>query len=430
MRGFWRRISSYSVAASRADEKLPVMVWIPGGAWVMGTTADPTLDGTKLAKKGVVLVTVAYRLGAFGFLAHPQLSSESGKGSGNYGIQDQIAALKWVQANIGQFGGDPAQVTAFGESAGAISVSILAAAPPAKGLFQRVIAESGASMAAYRRGDDADTAEGSRPIRMLKTAEALGEKFLANLGAKDIAAARGASAAAILNASNNWSPAAVADGEIIVGDPYELYQAGRFADLPVLCGLNSDDGGYYTTYYTGTVKADLFEKNVRYSFGPTAEAVLAKYPHASDAEATQSTREMVRDLAFGWPAWAWASQQTKVGKNKAWVYYMEHLPSSPTTGVAHAAEVPYVFGNLGGAMNWTAPEDFPVSDKISTYWVNFAKTGDPNGPGLPVWPAFDEKSNATMIFDTVIEAKAFPNLATIRTLDAYFAWLRTRAKEK
>jgi para-nitrobenzyl esterase len=413
--------------AKRSDEKLPVMVWIHGGALVAGATGDPTIDGTKLARKGVVLVTVAYRLGPFGFLAHPLLSAESGKGSGNYGIQDQIAGLRWVKENIAQFGGDPLCVTIFGESAGAISVSILVVAPPAKGLFHRAIAQSGVSMAAFRQTDEGASA--TLPVRTLKAAEALGDKLLAKLSAKDIEAARAASADAVQKAADGWSPMAVEDGEIIIGDPYELYQAGRFHDTPVLAGFNSDDGGFISLFYGG-VKADVFEKNVRSGLGPAGDAVLAQYPHATDAQADQSTRDMVRDLAFGWPTWAWAGLQTKMGKNKAYVYYMDHLPSSPVSGVAHGAEVPYVFGNLGGYLKPSAPEDFAVSDKIGAYWVHFAKSGDPNGPGLPTWPAFDEKSNDAMIFGKTIEPKTFPNRATIQALDVYFAWLRAQAKAK
>jgi para-nitrobenzyl esterase len=413
--------------AKRPDEKLPVMVWIHGGALAAGATSDPTIDGTKLARKGLVLVTVAYRLGPFGFLAHPLLSAESGQGSGNYGIQDQIAGLQWVKDNIAQFGGDPSLVTIFGESAGAISPSILAASPPAKGLFHRVIAQSGVSMAAFRQTDEG--ANAALPVRTLKTAEALGEKLLSKLGVKDIDAARAADADAIQKAADGWSPMAVADGRIIIGDPYELYQAGRFHDTPVLVGFNSDDGGFISLFYGG-VKADIFEKNVRANFGALGDAILAQYPHATDAQADQSTRDMVRDLAFGWPTWAWAKLQTKQGKNKAYVYYMDRLPSSPASGVAHAAEIPYVFGNLGGYLKPSSPEDFAVSDKITVYWANFAKSGDPNGPGVPLWPAFDEKSNSAMFFGKTIEPKTFPNLAAIQTLDPFFAWLRAQAKAK
>jgi len=410
--------------AKQADEKLPVMVWIYGGAFMFGATSQPDYDGTKFAQKGVVLVSMAYRLGPFGFLAHPQLTAENGKGSGCYGIQDQIAGLRWVKDNIAQFGGDPSRVTVFGESAGAISVSILAASPLAKGLFQRAIAESGASMAPFRQAD-----EGVLPVRSLKSAEAMGENLFSKLGAKDLNAARAAPADAIQKAAEGWSASAVADGETIVGDPYQLYQAGRFNDTPVLAGFNSDDGGMFALF-AGNMTPESFDKMVRSGSGPTADAVLAAYPHASQAQARQSVREILRDLAFGWPAWAWATLQTQNGKHKAFVYYIDQLPSSHSSGVGHAAEIPYVFGNLGGWGKPSAPEDFAMSDQISRYWVNFATTGDPNGPDLPAWPAFDEKSANTMVFGKTIEAKPFPNLPTIKTLDTYFAWLRQQAKAK
>src|SRR5689334_3228139 len=226
--------------AKSAGDKLPVMVWIYGGGFVGGQTSAPIYDGAKLAAKGVILVSVAYRLGAFGFLAHPELSRESGKGSGNFGLQDQIAGLQWVKANIAKFGGDPGRVTIFGESAGGISVSMLTASPAAKGLFQRAISESGGSFGGPRRGN-----EGGLNVPPLKVAEANGQKFLEKLGVNNIAAARAVGADKIMAAQGAGLSAAAAfwpvfDGDVLPGDQYELYQAKQFNDTPVLIGTNSD----------------------------------------------------------------------------------------------------------------------------------------------------------------------------------------------
>jgi len=256
--------------AKKAGEKRPVMVWIHGGAFVGGMTGTPMFDGTKFAQEGVVLVSIAYRLGVFGFLAHPELSRESGKGSGTYGIQDMIAALQWVKDNIAQFGGDPSCVTIFGESAGGIAVGMLAAAPQAKGLFQRAISESGGSFAPPRIANEA-----GQNVPTLKLAEANGEAFLKRLGAADIKAARALSAEQIQKAVGSgmggggfWP---VADGNILPGDPYELYQKGRFNDTPILLGTNSNEGGLFMR---GPVTAAVFEKQIRSGYGERADIIL------------------------------------------------------------------------------------------------------------------------------------------------------------
>ncbi len=399
--------------AKKANEKRPVMVWIYGGAFVGGTTSFPTFDGANLARRGVVLVSVAYRVGPMGFLAHPELSKESGKGSGAYGIQDQIAGLKWVKENIAHFGGDPSNVTIFGESAGGMSVGMLVASPMARGLFHRAISESGGAVAPSR---------GS-----LKMAEEQGKSFLSKLGANDIKAARALSAETIQQGLKGgmgsfWP---VADGTTVMENPYELFAAGKFNDTPILVGTNSHEGRLFATQKTTSAG---FEQMIHKRFAAAADAFLKAYPHSTDAEATRSNQDIFRDSTFAWPTWAWAKLQSRNGKNKAFVYYFDHRTPASPDGADHAAEIPYVFGNLGGFGGSTGPEDKALSELISSYWVNFAKNGDPNGPGLPVWPAFDEKEQKTMFFDKTPSARPHPNLDQLKAFDAYYARLREEAQ--
>src|SRR5689334_22034464 len=412
--------------AKSAGDKLPVMVWIYGGGFVGGQTSAPIYDGAKLAAKGVILVSVAYRLGAFGFLAHPELSRESGKGSGNFGLQDQIAGLQWVKTNIAKFGGDPSRVTIFGESAGGIAVSMLCASPAAKGLFQGAISESGGNFGPGRIDNGAT--EGGVTMVPLKMAEASGHQFLEKLGVTDIKSARELSADKIQaglgqGAQTRFWP--VFDGKILPGDQHELYEAGRFNDTPVLIGTNSDEGASFAR--PGVTTAS-FEEQVRAGYGKQADAILSAYPHATDEEAMQSSRDLFRDSVFAWPTWAWASLQSQKGKGKAYIYYFDHKTPRTPHGAQHASEIGYVFHNLGGRGPAPEPDNIAISDLMSTYWTNFAKNGNPNGPGLPDWPAFSESSQQVMYFDGHSGSQPVPNITQIKAMDAYFAWRREQAR--
>ncbi len=413
-------------ASQTAREKRPVMVWIHGGAFVGGMTGTPMFDGTKFAQKGVVLVSIAYRLGAFGFMAHPELSRESGKGSGAYGIQDMIAGLQWVKNNIAQFGGDPSRVTIFGESAGGIAVSMLSAAPVAKGLFHRAISESGGSFAPPRIANEA-----GQNVPTLKLAESNGESFLKKLGAADIKSARALPAEQIQKASGGGMESGgfwpVADGNVLPGDPYELYEKGRFNDTPVLIGTNSNEGGLFMRQ---PVTAAAFEKQIRSGYGERADVILSAYPHATDAEAARAAADVFREFAFAWPTWTWARLQSRKGKGAAFVYYFDHRTPASPDGANHGAEVSYVFENFGGPGGAPNPEDLALSDLIRSYWINFAGTGDPNGPGLPLWPAFTESGQKVMFFDAAPSARPIPNLEKLKAFDAYYSWRREEAKKK
>jgi para-nitrobenzyl esterase len=391
-------------AAAMAKERRPVMVWIHGGGLTNGMSWENLSYGTKLAPEGVVLVTIAYRLGALGFLAHSELTRESGKGSGNYGLFDTLAALKWVHANITQFGGDPSRVTIFGGSSGAHIVSLLAGAPAAKGLFQRAIAQGGAGF--YPKVVP-------RP-RPLADAERLGEDLFKSLGVSDLKSARGLPAGAILKASDQgWSSGfgSIIDGDLIVGSNEDLFQQGRFNDTPILVGFTTDEIGADPPPQT----LESMESVIGRPGCEEAHSALAKaYPRTNDPE-TSMLRYLFRDFYVGWPTWEWARLQSIKGHNGAYVYLFDVHEPEHRFGAWHASEYPFVFGNFPKT---PTPRDEAVSALIRQYWINFAAHGDPNGPGLPVWKAFDEESQMAMIFDDPSHPQPLPNIDGLKALDA------------
>jgi para-nitrobenzyl esterase len=391
-------------AAATANERRPVMVWIHGGGLTNGMSWENLSYGTKLAPEGVVLVTIAYRLGALGFLAHPELTRESGKGSGNYGFFDVIAALKWVRANIAQFGGDPSRVTIFGGSSGGHIVSLLAGAPAAKGLFQRAIAQGGVG-GFYPKI--------MRYPRPLGDAEHLGEDFFKSLGASDLKSARSLPADAILKAPDPGPSGfgASIDGALIVGSNEELFQQARFNDTPILVGFTTDEVGADPPKYT----AETMEFVIGESGCREAQSAIAKaYPRTNDAE-TSMLRYLYRDFYVGWPTWEWARLQSIKGRNHAYVYIFDvHGPERPF-GAWHATEYPFVFGNFPKS---PTPGDEAISALVRRYWINFAAHGDPNGPGLPVWRAFDDESQMAMVFNDSSHSQPLANIAGLKALDA------------
>ncbi|MGB9067744.1 MAG: carboxylesterase/lipase family protein [Candidatus Acidiferrales bacterium] len=414
--------------AKTPKDKLPVMVWIYGGGFTIGGTSLGQYDGKNLAKKGVILVSIAYRLGPFGFLASPELTREQSGHSGNYGLLDQIAGLAWVKKNIAAFGGDPHRVTIFGESAGGISVSMLSASPLAKGLFSGAISESGGNFGPEKPGDDN---EGGANMISLASAEKNGTGYLAKLGAASIADARKKTAEEVLKASSpglggSWP---IFDGYVLLGDQYTLYQEGKYNDTPILIGSNADEGALFVAQTT----AAAYQAQIKAGYGGYADKILAAYPGDTDAHALRSARDMFRDATFAWPTWAWAQLQSKTGKGKVYVYYFSHRPPYPDApnfkdwGAAHGAEISYVFGNFPQQMP-ASDADKKVSDEVSTYWTNFAKTGDPNGSGLPSWPAFTDENQQVMKLNDPSESVSVPHLDQLKVLDGYFAWRRTPAR--
>jgi para-nitrobenzyl esterase len=407
--------------ATSATAKLPVIVWVHGGGFTGGSTSISMYNGTGFAKKGVVLVSLAYRLGPFGFLAHPELSRESGHGSGAYGIEDLVAGLKWVHANISAFGGDPGNVTIFGHSAGSAAVTFLAASPLSKGLFHRVIAMSGSSFTPLQTSEQGGF---GMSIPSLAIAETTGSAFLSKLGVKSIAEARKLGAETIQAATGGgmtFRP--VADGHVISNDLYTLFEHGKFNDTPVLLGHTSDETSAFGRSQPVTPAA--FEKQIREQFGAQAEAVLQAYPHATDADAVRAARHVRNDTSFGWNMWTWAREQSKQGKGKVFSYYYNnHGPQAEGSG--HGSDVPFAFQTLAGRRT-PSPEDLALSDMISSYYVNFATTGDPNGKGLPQWPAFTDKNQQVMVFDAAPSARTYPILDQVKVFDPYFDRVR---KEK
>lgn len=395
-------------------DRLPVMVWIYGGAFSQGSTATPVYDGARLAKKGVVVVSVAYRVGPFGFLAHPELTREGG--TGNFGLLDQIAGLEWVRDNIAAFGGDPNCVTIFGESAGGVSVSMLAISPKARGLFHRAISQSGGSFTPPKRSN-----EGAQLIPTLEIAEKEGVEFLAKIKAKNITAARALSAKAILKAGSGGRPNY--DGYVLPEDPYELYQKGNFNDTPILIGTNSDEG---RLFIRSNISPGVFTIRVREAFGVHADGILGVYPHATKTQATQSSRDIVGDVLFGWPTWTWARLQTEKGTHPAFVYYFDHRTPRSPEGAGHAAEIVYVFGTI----KKPRPEDTKMFDLMSNYWVNFAKTGNPNGSELPLWQPFTVESQQVMYLGASCGMQPVPHRERLDVLDSYYAWQREQANKR
>jgi len=409
--------------ADAATDKLPVLVWIYGGGFSFGSTADPITDGARLANKGVVLVSIAYRVGPLGFLAHPQLSEESpSKTSGNYGLLDQIAGLQWVQNNIAAFGGDPERVTIFGESAGGISVSMLAASPLAKGLFHGAISQSGGSFGPT----DTPTYPGEN-MNALAQAEADGLKYVESLGASSIEELRQMKAEDFI--PKDWSMPGgwpIVDGYVIPGDQFELYEQGRYNDVPVLVGYNSDEG----LSFVRSNDPNSFIEDVKTRFGKFSEPLIEAYG-VSEKEVTRGARDLIRDAAFGWHTWSWARLQSAHEKSPAYLYYFDQHPSYPEDspqhnhGSPHGQEIAYVFQTLDLNSPDATESDAEISEAMARYWTNFAKTGNPNGKGLPEWPAFDSGTSKVMYFQQKPKLGPVPDEEGLNVLDQYFEWRRT-----
>jgi len=388
--------------------KLPVIVWIHGGGLYGGTAALPLHNGANLAKRGAVVVTLNYRLGIFGFFAHPELSAESPDHvSGNQGILDQIAALRWVKANIATFGGDPDRVTIMGNSAGGESVALLVASPLAKGLFQRAIAESGNDAMPINPTD-------SHRFDGKAAAEAKGLAFAKAIGAEHLADLRTLSAADVQKPA--WLPRTYVDGHLVPADLTTLYRSHRQNDVPLLVGWTAEEGKDLageilgTSEFTAARHHELLTSMLGY---PPSDAVLAAYPGATDAEATASIHQLTNDW-WGWRMVHWAELQAEYGRSKSYVYYFAHRPAAPPTqcnwgcGAGHGVEIQYLFDNLAmDPRTWT-PEDRQLATRLADTVITFARTGVPTGKGLPAWPRFDGSKASLLRIGSEAELEAHP----------------------
>jgi para-nitrobenzyl esterase len=423
-------LSIWAPARSGA-EKLAVMVWIPGGGFTQESGSMPLYWGNNLAGRGVIVVTINYRVGVFGFLAHPELTREAPyRASGNYGLLDQIAALKWVKRNIAAFGGDSHRVTIWGQSAGAMSVNLLMASPLARGLFQRAIGESGAFFApAAATGDPAGWTLGG--------AEQQGLKFATAAAAPSVEALRKLPPAQLLKSASAGTTHPIIDGYVLPREPYEAFSLRKQNDVPLLAGSNADEakpllGRANVSLKTfGADVAKAFHSDV---LGDLATAYLSTYPASNDEQAREVRAKLERDLRFGWDVWTWARMQASHGKGKVFYYHFSHTPPFPPGspfsewGAGHWQELRYVFDALGQEKwEWTRT-DHALADSMAGYWTNFAKRGDPNGENLPDWPRFAAEGGRLMQFGTRIEATGVPNLEGLRVFEDFYKRLRAAAK--
>jgi len=364
--------------ADYSGQKLPVMVWIHGGGLHSGSGSQPLYFGDQLPRRGVILVTLNYRLGLLGFFSHPELSAESpSHASGNQGLLDQIAALQWVHRNIAAFGGDPARVTLFGESAGSAAVKALMASPLTDGLFQAAIGESGAD-----RGH-------VRPEQTRKGAEEQGRQFAEGAGAHSLADLRALSVGALY--AKPWRAMLVVDGHAETEGASEAYEAHHQRDVPLMLGWNADEG------------VDL-----------AGEPAAGQGRKATQAEIDRPQTAMAAAM------WGWAQEQATDAKSPAYAYYFLHVPPEPATPcgygcrAGHGAELPYIFGHLDDRP-WR-PEDLDLAAHMVSYWTNLAKTGNPNGGGLPRWQPFDGKAGSVLRLGTaaeIAERGKFPDYAAV-----------------
>lgn len=419
-------------AANDPDERRAVLVWFHGGGWAVGSGSLPIFDGEALAKRGAVVVTVNYRIGVLGFLAHPELSAESSVGAcGNYGILDQIAALRWIRDNIAAFGGDPGCVTIFGQSAGSASVNILMASPLSRGLFHRAIAQSGGLMGPLGKpggGSMLDRAE----------AEKCGLRYGDRLGTKSIVAMREMPSERVQlswPAELGRPPVPILDGLVLREEIYDTYRAGRQADVPLISGSNATEGS------TLPMPADWPALN-RYlgaEYGPFAPMVIDCY--GTEGEPDEIGRRIRGQVTFNWQNWMQACEHTRSASSKVYAYYFEHKPPLPSDlvcfentperlGTFHTAEIPYVFGTLQKRQWPWRPVDYELSDAMSAYWLNFAKTGNPNGAGLPNWASFDRTTENIQIFGETIRVGAHPLRMEIAMWDDCMARVRAARQQQ
>lgn len=415
--------------ARSAGEKLPVLVYFYGGGYIAGDGSEPRYDGESMARKGIVALTVNYRLGVFGFLAHPELTEESPRhSSGNQGLFDQSAALAWVQQNIAAFGGDPRRVTIAGESAGSTSVSAQMASPLSKGLIAAAIGESGALM------------NPTLPPVPLQDAEKNGAAFLTGVGAADLKALRAMPADALLEATAKPGLrfGATVDGHFLPKTPAEIFAAGEQARVPLLAGWNSEENNYRSVLGPSEPTPENYAKAVTALYGDRAAEVLKVYPGSTNEEVAQSGTDLASDRFIAFSTWKWCDLHGKTGGKPVYRYFYSRprpamnpemgnavagmaggvirggeapaaAPRPQARGAVHSAEIEYAMGNLATnkVYAWTL-DDYKVSATLQGYFANFVKTGNPNGSGLPAWPAAN-RGDVVRVMRVDVESKLEPD---------------------
>lgn len=379
----------------QSGKKLPVLVYFYGGGFMAGDGSEPRYDGASLAQKGIVTVTVNYRLGVFGFLALPALASESPHhATGNYGLLDQAAALRWVHRNIAAFGGNPEEITIGGESAGSMSVSALLASPLSRGLVQRAIGESGAML-------------GNLTPPSLAKAEKVGQAFEKHVGAHSLAELRAMPASKLLAATGDkgvgpFEP--TIDGYFLPRTPAAIYKAGDQAHVPLLVGSNSQEGHYPMLFHGKPPTPADYRAVVKKMFGKHADKVLKLYPGHTEAQVKASGTALAGDEFIALATWRWMHLQRTTGHAPVYYYYFTKPrpakrdgSAGPGTGAVHSGEIEYALSNLysNHVYAWT-PTDYKVSRIMEGYFANFIKTGNPNGKGLPYWPEVVHKDGGLL----------------------------------
>lgn len=410
--------------AAKPGQKLPVLVYFFGGGFVAGDGSEPRYDGESMATKGIIAVTISYRLGVFGFLAHPELTKESpNRASGNYALLDQHAALKWVQQNIAAFGGDPKRVTIAGESAGSIAVSAQMASPLSRNLIAGAIGESGAIVGALSAVPLAD-------------AEQNGVKFGSGIGKDSLAALRAMPADELLEATAKpglprFAP--TVDGWFFPKAPFDIFAAGEQARVPLLAGVNSEESGYSGILGREKPTVENYRKALERLYPGKADQVFKLYPATNETEVMDAAQDLASDRFISFSTWKWMDVVTKTGGKQTFYYLYARPrppmrpemgnaqaglaggvvrnpqpnanPRPPARGAAHSAEIEYAMGNLDGNKVYAwAPDDYKVSKVMQEYFANFIKTGNPNGKGLPNWPKFAAGQKQVIDVNTRSEA--------------------------
>jgi para-nitrobenzyl esterase len=407
--------------AKTGREKLPVLVYFYGGGFMAGDGSEPRYDGESMATKGIVTVTLSYRLSVFGFMAHPELTAESPhKSSGNYALHDQQAALKWVQQNIAAFGGDPKRVTIAGESAGSIAVSAQMASPLSKGLIAGAIGESGSML-------------GALPAAPLAEGEQSGVRFGEAVGKRTLAELRAMSGDQLLEATAKPGLprfSAVVDGWFFPKSPYDIYAAGEQARVPLLAGVNSEESGYFGILGREKPTVENYRAALERLYPGKSADLFRLYPASNESEVMDAAQALASDRFISHSTWRWVDLATRTGGHPTYYYLYTQprpamrpemgnaqaglaggvirnpqasaAPARPAArGAVHSAEIEYAMGNLGSnkVYAWT-DGDYKVSKVMQEYFANFIKTGNPNGKGLPNWPGFSTKQKLIIGVDT------------------------------